>query len=335
MSDELRELISSTATELNPENLDNQEVVETESEEIDDEDDIELEDDVVDTEDTEEEVEDEDIDEDEETSSDNDSKTFTVKVDGEVFEVTEKELKAGYQRQADYTREKQALKAEIEEFQQIQTEFTEQINAIKELDEAWSENPASVITQFTANTENPTQTVAMLIKDLAAANLLDSQFLQIFGITPEIQNEWRKESELNNLRSSQNKDLSLKDKKLQEAEAEIEVQQAIAEYDRQIDEIIDEEDLNFNTKQRTQFRQELAKYAVDNDLTNLKAAYKAFKYEEAKTRKKLAQKTIEKAKQKKATNVVSRSSSGEGNPLNDTSDLTAVIRQAMKEQSGN
>ena len=34
----------------------------------------------------------------------------SVKVNGEVLEVTLNELKSGYQRQADYTREKQALK---------------------------------------------------------------------------------------------------------------------------------------------------------------------------------------------------------------------------------
>jgi len=325
MSDELREIISSATEELNP-TVDNQETVETE---LDDIDDIDIDDDF-EIEDIEEEVEDEDIEETTD-SSDKDSNKFTVKVDGEVFEVTEKELKAGYQRQADYTRDKQALKVEIEKFEGIQTEFSEQLSALQELDAAWDSNPASVITQFTASTDNPTQTVALLIKELASANLLEREFLDIFGITPDVQNEWRKESELTSLRESQKVNSSNKDRELEEAKQELEVKDAIAEYDRQIDDIIEAEDLNFNSKQRTQFRQELAKYAVDNDLTNLKAAYKAFKYEEAVTKKKLAQRTIEKAKQKKATNVVSRNSAGEGTHLTDTSDLTSVIKQAMKE----
>jgi len=81
------------------------------------------------------------------------------------------------------------------------------------------------------------------------------------------------------------------------------------------------------------FRKELAGYASENELTNLKAAYKAFKYEEAKKNKALAAKTVEKAKAKKATNVVSRAGAGEGSPVADTTDLNAVIRAAMKEAS--
>ena len=63
----------------------------------------------------------------------------------------------------------------------------------------------------------------------------------------------------------------------------------------------------------------------------MKAAYKAFKYEESQKKQKLAAKTVERAKAKKATNVVSRSGAAEGLPVQDNTDLTSVIRQAMKE----
>jgi hypothetical protein len=55
--------------------------------------------------------------------------------------------------------------------------------------------------------------------------------------------------------------------------------------------------------------------------------------EEAKKNKAIAAKTVEKAKAKKATKVVSRAGSGEGSPVSDPADLNAIIRNAMKEAS--
>jgi hypothetical protein len=330
MSEELRNLISGTAEELNPEfNLDNLES--TDEEVIDDT--IEQEEEAI----SEEEVEDseDDLSDDEDSDeSDTNGERYTVKVDGEEFEVTLEELKSGYQRQADYTREKQALKAEIEQIEQVKEVFGEQLSALEELDAAWDENPIQVLTHFTSNTANPTQAVALLIRDLAAQNLLEPQFMEMFGITPQVQQEWARETELNQLRTANQRGTSLKDQELQSAQMELEVQRAIAEYDQQIDDIIDTEGLNFNVKQRAAFRQELAKYAADNELTNLKAAYKAFKYEESQKTKALAAKTAEKAKQKKAAGAATRSGSGQGAPVQDTSDLNAVIRAAMKEAQG-
>jgi hypothetical protein len=340
MSDELRDLIVGTVSELNPETpvADNQETETTGVDEFLAEDEVEAGTDAEATEDTSEE-ETEEVDESEETEesedSDSDGEKYTVKVDGQTLEVTLDELKNGYQRQADYTRDKQQLKVQVEEFEKVRESFTEQISALEELDEAWEENPVGVLTHFTSNTANPTQAVALLIKDLAAANLLDSQFLQMFGITPDVQQQWAQEKELTTLRTSNQKGTSYQERQLAEAQQELEIQRAITEYDAQIDDIIEDEGLNFNVKQRTAFRQELAKYAADNDLTNLKAAYKAFKYEEGKKQKALAAKTVEKAKAKKATSVVSRSGGGEGAPVQDNSDLNAVIRAAMKDATGN
>lgn len=337
MSEELQEIIANAASEMNPEALDNQEGAETTDELYDDDDlfddvDSEVEDDELDTELEEDDDESEDTDEDDlEDSTDSDGEKYSVKVDGEKFEVTLDELKAGYQRQADYTRDKQALKAEVEQIEAVREEYSEQFEALTELDSAWTENPVGVISHFVQSTENPTQAIALLIRNLAADNVLDRQFLDMFGITPEIQNEWRKQNEIENLQTQNNKFTSTREKELEEAQMELDIQRAISEYDSQIDEIIEAEDLEFNTKQRAAFRQELAAYAADNELTNLKAAYKAFKYEESKSKQKLAKRTIEKAKAKKATNVVSRSGAGEGSPMTDGNDLNALIRQAMKE----
>lgn len=331
MSDELREIIQAATSELNPDTPDNQGEAETDSalEALSDEE-VVVETEEVESEDTEstEEVEES---EDDTEDSDTDGEKYTVKVDGEVFEVTIDELKSGYQRQADYTREKQALKAELERFETVKEQFSEEISALEELNSSWEENPVGVLSHFAANMPNPTQAVALMIRDLAAANALDPQFLEMFGITPDVQQSWAREQELTNLRTANEKGLSSKEAQLLEAQQELEIQKAIAEYDAQIDDIIDDEGLNFNIKQRSAFRQELAKYAADNEITNLKSAYKAFKYEESQKKKAFAAKTVEKAKAKKATSVVSRSGGSEGAPVQDNSDLNAVIRAAMKE----
>jgi len=66
-------------------------------------------------EETEEEIE-------EETEVEEEAPVYTVKVDGEEFEVGLEELKSGYQRQSDYTRKSQALAEERKQNEAIQEE---------------------------------------------------------------------------------------------------------------------------------------------------------------------------------------------------------------------
>jgi hypothetical protein len=333
MSQELRDLISGAMTELDPE-TDNQNQIEEEVQEDFDSEEVTDVDDDSEVEDESEETEDEEDTEEQEDAGD--VETHSVKVNGEVLEVSLKELKAGYQRQSDYTREKQALKREVEDFQQVRETLVDAYEGVKSLEEAWEENPVNVLAEFTSNTENPTLAVAMLIKELASENLLDRDFLDMFGVTADVQRQWAMETRSTRQQVSQNKEASSREQQLSEAQYELEVQKAMSEYESQIDDILESEGLNFNTKQRTAFRQELAKYAAENELTNLKAAYKAFKYEETQKKKAAAVKTAEKVKQKKAASVVARSGSGaEGSsPVEDNSDLNSIIRAAMKDTQG-
>lgn len=277
------------------------------------------------------------VEEDEEEEGDDDPRlgeTFQVKVDGEKIEVTLEELKAGYQRQADYTRKAQALAAEREELETTVEAFSETLQTLQDLDSAWDESPVQVLAHFASSTDNPTYTVALLIKELAAADLLERDFLEMFGITPEVRDAWSKESEVETLKRKVSASESEKARQQQEIEYEAEVQKAIAEYDRQIDEILSTEGLELTGKQRNAFRSKLAQYAADNELTNLKAAYKALKYEEGEKKRKLAKKTEERAKQKKSASVVGRSGAGSSGaaPVSDNTDLSAVIKAAMAEQ---
>jgi hypothetical protein len=340
MSEELRSLIANAMTDLNPGDQDNQ-PVEADSEALDDsdfevEDAVELEDeateDLVDSEDDETEVEDEDSEEADDEPADKED-VHTVKVNGEVLEVSLKELKAGYQRQADYTREKQALKKQIEEFEEVSGTLVEAYEGLQSLEQAWEENPVTVLTQFFSTTENPTYAMALTIKELAVANLLDQDFLDMFGVTSDVKRQWAQETQSTRVQQEQKATGSRREQELAAAQEELEIQKAIAEYDRQIDEILEAEGLDFTVKQRAAFRKELATYAAENELTNLKAAYKAFKYEEAQTKKKAAAKTAAKAKDKKAASVVARSGAGAdgASAVKDSSDLTSVIKAAMQD----
>tara|TARA_R110000868_G_scaffold99893_2_gene274744 strand:+ start:897 stop:1907 length:1011 start_codon:yes stop_codon:yes gene_type:complete len=266
---------------------------------------------------------------------DTDLNKLQVKVDGEILEVTLKELKSGYQRQADYTRKAQALAAEKESFEQAAAEFGDTLGSLQQLDSAWEENPVKVLAHFASNTNNPTHSVALLIKELASAGLLDSEFMEVFGITSDVRETWGRESEVDNLRrrvASTEKNTS---ERLKEVEYEKQVQEAIADYDRQIDEILDGEGVDLTVSQRNAFRTRLATYAHDNELTNLKAAHKALKYEETQRKQAQVKKSVERAKQKKATSVVGRTSSGSSGAtsIEDNSDLSAVIRAAMRDVS--
>lgn len=276
----------------------------------------------------------EELDEsDDEVEDASDSETYTVKVDGETVEVTLKEALAGYQRQADYTRKMQALAEERKQFEEASEEIGGVLQQVQALDEAWAEDPVMVLAQFTANTDNPTHAVALLIKELAGAGMLEQQFLEMFGITPEVRQSWAQETRANQQmraqRATQNETMT----RAQELEQEQAIQQAIAEYDAQIDDILESEGLDLTVKERKAFRSELAGYARDNDITNLKAAYKAMKYEESRKKQTLAKKTAERAKAKKAVTAVNRGSSPAGAPVDGgETDLRSIIMQAMKDQ---
>lgn len=290
---------------------------------------------LIDEEDVEEEVEMADSDEEVDGDSPDLGETYQVKVDGEVVEVTLDEALAGYQRQADYTRKAQALAAEKQEFEQVVSEYSETLNSLQQLDSAWDENPVQVLAHFASNTENPTHAVALLIKELASANLLEQEFLDMFGITNDIRQSWSKESEVSNLRRKVSKAEEAEGQRIKQQEYEVEVQRAMAEYEVQLDRILSAEGLELNPAQRDAFRTRIARYAYDNELTNLEAAYKALKYEETQKKRKAAAKTAERAKQKKAASAVGRSGSSAAGaqPVVDSSDLAAVIRQTMDELS--
>lgn len=332
----LTDIIQETLATVDPEtdNPETTETVDTDTEDTD----VSIEDllkDLDDDDEDEEEAPADDAEDGEDEDEDHaPGETYQVKVDGEVIDVTLNELKAGYQRQADYTRKSQALAAEREELEQASQEFSDTLQSLDQLNQAWDEDPIEVLSHFTSSTGSPTQTVALLIQRLAVANQLEPEFLEVFGITKEVREAWGKETEVSTLRRKVSASEKEQAQKQAEAEYEAEVQRAIAEYESQIDEIVAAEGLELTKKQREVFRTKLAGYAAENELTNLKAAYKALKYEESQKRKEVAKRTAERAKQKKNASVVGRSGAGSAGaaPVSDNTDLSSVIRATMAEQ---
>ena len=92
----------------------------TEEEVLEPEADDEIDEELEEEEETEEEVEEQDLAEDL-----NQPQTFSVKVDGVEYEVTEEELMAGYSRQQDYTRKTQKLAEQAKSVEQKDKELAE------------------------------------------------------------------------------------------------------------------------------------------------------------------------------------------------------------------
>lgn len=297
-------------------------------------------------EDLEEEVEDEDTgdddedvtdDENEEDADEADSESYIVKVDGEELEVTLEELKAGYSRQAHFTRSMQALADEREAFEAEIAEYQETLGSLAALDEAWESNPVSVMTSLLGSTENPSYYLGLIIKEAAANDLLTPEALQYFGIDEETKKAWSTETEVDRLRrqlEEREEEEALRQQELAESAAESRVQQAIQMFDNQISEIIATEELDFETAQeRAEFKADVLRYAHENGILDLHKAYAAMSYEAARKAGALQKRRAAAHEKKSATRVVSRRSAGGSgvSKVDNPKDLRSVIESTMRE----
>jgi hypothetical protein len=286
------------------------------------------------------ESEDEEVEEGEDTDEDVEAETdtFVVKVDGEELSVTLDELKAGYSRQAHFTRSMQALKEEREAFETEAAQHVDTIQQIADLDAAWEANPVSVLTSLLASTENPSYALGLLVKEAAANDLLTEDALQYFGIDAATKQAWSTETELERLRREvrerTEREAQLQAKE-QESASEARVREAVQVFESQINEIVAEEGLDFPTVQeRAAFKADLLRYAKDNSILDLKKAYAALAYERDRESRATAARRAKSHQKKAATKVVSRSgasAAGVSPVANQSQDLRSVIEQTMKD----
>lgn len=291
--------------------------------------------------DIEDDESDEEVDESEEgddgATDDADSNVYVVKVDGEEVSVSLDELKAGYSRQAHFTRSMQALKEEREAFESEVGQVQETFEQLTQLDAAWEEAPVSVLTNLLASTENPSYMLGLLIREAAANDLLTEDALQYFGIDANTKQAWQSETEVERLR----RELQARERAEQEyanqseaQQAEARVQEAMRIFDTQISEIIVDEQLDLpSTQDKALFKAELLRYARDNQILDLKKAYAAMSYEQARVAKAAEARRTQSAQKKSATKVVTRKSAGASSvtKVNNTTDLRSIIEQSMRE----
>lgn len=285
-------------------------------------------------------VEDEaESDEEEADGEDDDAESdvYVVKVDGEDYEVSLDELKAGYSRQAHFTKSMQALKDEREAFEAEVGQYQETFEQLTQLDQAWEESPVSVLTNLLASTENPSYFLGLLIREAAAEDLLTEDALQYFGIDAETKKNWQAESEVERLRRELETRQRAEQENLSKSEAsaaEARVQEAMRVYEAQISDIIVDEGLDLPTTQdKALFKAELLKYARDNQILDLKKAYAAMSYEQARVAKAAEARRTQSVQKKNATKVVTRKGAGSSGvtPVNNTTDLRSIIEQSMRE----
>jgi hypothetical protein len=277
----------------------------------------------------------EDVETDEEDDFESDS--FVVKVDGEEFSVTLNELKAGYSRQAHFTRSMQALKEEREAFETEISQYSDTLGQLSALDEAWESNPVSVMTSLLGSTENPSYYLGLIIKEAAANDLLTPEALQYFGIDEDTKRGWSTETEIERLRREIQEREAAEHRRSQENEvqaSEARVQEAIRMFDNQISEIIAIEGLDFpTTKERAEFKADVLRYANDNNILDLHKAYAALAYEQSREAKASGKRRAASHDKKSATRVVSRRSAGGSGvtKVDNSTDLRSVIQSTMRD----
>jgi hypothetical protein len=225
---------------------------------------------------------------------------------------TEVSVKEATLRQADYTRKTQALADERKAFDAERQATQAQVEYVENLTKAWQANQAEVVSGFVASTEDPTLTISQVIVELAKAEKLDPKFLETFGITKDVREKWAEEtkssSELSELKNRLNRFEQERLQQDESAKQQAEEAALIQGYENQWAQIKTENRLNFDPTQEVEAKLNLLRYALDNNLTNLKIAYKALKFEEsqkASTTKKVAV-----SAKKEATGAITAKSTG-------------------------
>ena len=341
MSDvNLTDIINEAIAELEPTDVDNLETAEDEDlVDPDLEDEVDLEDDESEDAEYEDEDDESSIEEDEEGDEDNadDDDTFVVVVDGEELEVTFDELKAGYQRQAHFTRSMQALKEEREALEAEVGDYQGAIQQLSSLDEAWESSPVTVLTSLLGSTDNPSYMLGLLIKEAAANDLLTAEALQYFGIDETTKKAWSTDTEIERLRREVESREQAEARRIQDAETastEARIQEAMAAFENQITEIISEEELDLpTTRDRAEFKADVLRYARDNSILDLRKAYAAMVYEQNKEQRAAAKRSQPLRSKKEATRVVSRRGAGASGvtSVDNPKDLRSLIQSTMKE----
>lgn len=262
---------------------------------------------------------DDDLDEDTDEESDEDDEDEGDGGDEDAVELSEDQLvtingktapvRDLLMRQADYTRKTQELARKTEEVEERQAEVEQTYAQMKEWYEARVADPIAWVSEIAEATGDFDAFFAALTKTWADEGLLGEELLSVFGLT-------KPENPVNRKAAS-----SAADKRLAELEARIaereerDAQEArqleiYAEYERQVQNIIGSEGLEFADEDAVQqFRIDLFTFARENNLTeNLEVAYAVMARQREKAEADRKKQLAERAAKKRKTQVVSAKS---------------------------
>jgi len=226
---------------------------------------------------------------------------------------TEVSVKEAALRQRDYTRKTQALAEERKVFETERATAQSAVEYVENLTKAWQSNQAEVVSNFVASTADPTLVLSQVIVELAKADKLDPKFAETFGITAEVQEKWsaeaKSQSELQSVKQRLEKFESEKAAAEAAQSAQAQEEAIIAEYDNQWAQIAAANGLTLDPAKEAEAKVELLQYALQNEIPNLKAAWKALQYEKSQAKASDPKKSAAEAK-KAATGVITAKSTG-------------------------
>lgn len=200
---------------------------------------------------------------------------------------TEVPFKEAALRHADYTKKTQEVAAKRKEIEEQAEQLTAREAEVDDLFtrmsdwyEERSSNPADWVSEIVNTSDNPTVTLARALKGLVDAGSLDPEFVRVFGLeAPEV-SERVETGERDERLSKVEQELEAR----RQAEAEqTQVQEAIAHYNAQLQQVVGNYGLEFDSVvAEQQFRSDLLQYAVDNEIPDLDLAYRAYEFERAR-----------------------------------------------------
>lgn len=338
--------------------LDSNEAIEAEVEETLEEDNSEVEEEVVaDAEvDADEEVEEADEDaEAEEEDEGSDLVTLgeddEVVIDGETVKVKDALL-----RQADYTKKTQALAEERKAFEAEKEGMLEAFETMSSLDEAWNEDPSSVVATFLSNAEDAADTVGDAVIALASEGDVDPNLFLVRTIlrlvsNDQIDEELREMLGFDDETVARAKEQSKQENRIAKLEREVrapkkvqasdeqEYENAKAALAQQWNDIV-EADENLSAMEldaQLKVRSEVAKLAIERGGIPLDVAYELLQAKQAKLEADAVAKKAAVTSKKRATKSVSKPSNGSGSapaPTRNPSDLDSIIADAYRELGG-
>lgn len=209
-------------------------------------------------------------------------------------------------RQADYTRKTQELARKTEEVEARASEVEQAYENLRDWYEAKVSDPIAWVSELAESTGDVDAFFATLTKSWAEQGLLSAELLAIFGLTKS-ENPVNRKAQ----RSEDDARIAQLEERLREREereaSDARQRQLFAEYERQVQAVIAEEGLTFDSDEALQeFRVELFTFAKEHDLTeSLEVAYAVMQRQRSKAERQRQAQLAEAAAKKRRTQVVS------------------------------